>query len=124
MFAAVPGQVLASLLMWLAVRSYVRTPPRVWLVVLLLAVGHVAGIGMSALFAPGMLWFGPLLWVSITPGMLLILLGPAVALGVYFRRASAPTLLSLLAVAFLTVAVGMFAWSVVGHLGGVDPTAL
>ncbi len=123
-FAAVPGQVLASLLMWLAVRSYVRNPPRVWLVVLLLVVGHVAGIGMSALFASGMLWFGPLLWASLTPGMVLILLSPAVALGIYFRLASTPRLLSLLAVAFLTVAIGMFAWSVVGCLGGVDPTTL
>jgi len=123
-FAAVPGQVLASLLMWLAVRSYIRKPPRIWLVLTLLAAGHIAGIAMSALFAAGMLWFGPLLWVSPTPGMLLILLGPAVALGAYFRRGRALTLPSLLSVAFLTVAIGMFAWSVLGYLGGVDPTAL
>ena len=62
-FAAVPGQVLASLLMWLAVRSYVRTPPSLPLIVALLLAGHVAGIVMSALFAEGMLLYAPLLWL-------------------------------------------------------------
>ncbi len=123
-FAAVPGQVLASLLMWLAVRSYVRTPPRLPLIVALLVAGHVAGIAMSALFAQGMLLYAPLLWVTPSPGMALILLGPAVALGVYFRRACSPRLPTLLAAGLLTVAVGMFAWSVLGYLGGVNPTVL
>jgi len=123
-FAAVPGQVLASLLMWLAVRSYVRTPPSFALIVALLLAGHVAGIAMSALFAQGMLLYAPMLWVTPSPGMALILAGPAVALGVYFRRANAPSLPSLLAAGFLTVALGMFAWSVLGYLGGVSPTVL
>ena len=121
---AVPGQVIAALLMWLAVRSYIRQPPRIWLVVTLLLAGHVASIAMSAVFAEGMLWFGPLLWFSLTPGALLILLLPAVALGAYFRRARTPTLLSLVVVASLSVAIGMFAWSVLGFYGGVDLTVL
>jgi hypothetical protein len=123
-FAAVPGQVLASLLMWLAVRSYVRTPPSLTLIVALLLAGHLAGIVMSALFAQGMLLYAPLLWLTPSPGMALILLGPAVALGLYFRCACSPRLPSLLAAGFLTVAVGMFAWSVLGYLGGVNPTVL
>ncbi len=123
-FAAVPGQVLASLLMWLAVRSYVRTPPRLLLIVALLVAGHVAGIAISALFAQGMLLYAPLLWVTPSPGMALILLGPAVALGLYFRRTFSPGLPALLAAGLLTVALGMFAWSVLGYLGGVNPTSL
>jgi hypothetical protein len=123
-FAAVPGQVLASLLMWLAVRSYVRRPPRLWLIVALLCAGHLAGIAMSALFAQGMLWYAPLLWVTPSPAMAFILIGPATALGIYFRRANAPSLPSLFAAAVFTVALGMFAWSVLGHFGGVAPTAL
>ena len=110
--------------MWLAARSYLRTPPRAWLVVALLAVGHLSGIAISAVFASGMLRFVPLLWFSLSPGMLPILLGPAVALGAYFRRVNEPALLPLLSVAFLAVAIGMFAWSVAGYVGGVGSTVL
>lgn len=123
-FVAVPGQVLASLLMWLAVRSRLGSPPTLRLVLGLLVAGHVGGIVTSALFAQGMLWFGPLMWLTPSPGMALILVGPALALGVYFRQAVAPTLPSLLAAGFLTVALGIFAWSVLGHFGGVAPTIL